>query len=55
MRKLALFGLVVVAMLGVTSGVRAGSTDHIRSASVLADSGWGDPCRPFSLGSCGGH
>jgi hypothetical protein len=55
MRKLALFGLVIVAMLGVTSGVHAGNTDRIRFSSVLADSGWGDPCSPAFFGPCGGH
>ncbi|MFF7638437.1 hypothetical protein ACFZB9_35610 [Kitasatospora sp. NPDC008050] len=57
MRKLALFGLAAVAMLGVTIGTDAVAVSPSHSHTTLADTGWGDPCNRWLPGhplGCGG-
>ena len=43
MRKIALLGMVGLALLGVLAGTHAESSAG-RSRTVVADTGWGDPC-----------
>lgn len=47
MRKIALLGLAAVALLGVAAGVHGDPAAAARSHTVVADTGWGNPCGTF--------
>ncbi|MFC1420230.1 hypothetical protein [Streptacidiphilus cavernicola] len=48
MRKIALLGMVGLALLGVAVGARAESGGGRAVHAVVADTGWGDPCGGLS-------